>query len=92
MFPNLLAIHEAEPEMVYDAFEFGFLDVIYHNQEIMKEINLLQDEHLKHEMKKFRMSYQIYVKFYSISPEQDGGKICPLKGKVRLCMTGDSQP
>ena len=67
MYPRMIAIKGADPLIVGKMAKYGYLDLIYPDIDL-REIACF-DELLVKEVSKFAQKGSIYLKFYTISPE-----------------------
>ena len=70
IYPRFSAVAGVNPKFVKKFADFGYLDVLY----LSLDLHELEefDDTLKNEVKQFARGRQIFVKFFSISPEPEG--------------------
>ena len=75
IYPRFTCISNASPTFVKKLADYGFLDRVYPSKDL-KELNCFESD-FKHCVKEFAEGKNIYLRFYSISPELDERTIIP---------------
>lgn len=86
IYPRIIMMKGSEPTMVKLMADYGYLDLIYPDKNF-KELEMF-DNIFKYEVSKYAQGRSIYLKFYTLSPEMDGGIFYPAEHIITIGYVG----
>lgn len=86
IYPRIVMMKRFEPPMVKMVADYGYLDLIYPDKNL-KEFEKF-DDIFRSEVSKYTQGRSVYIKFYTISPEVDGGIFYPAEHIITIGYVG----